>query len=101
MISDIKLNAEASRLLVLKAACGRDQGSKSPLDIWTARLFATDAANRAADLAHRVHGCYGYSCEYPIERYSRDARGLSFVFGTQEMLKLFLAKSLMGLPLFG
>ncbi len=100
MISDMKLDVEAARLLVQRAARGRDEGSKDPVNIWTARLFATDAANRVADLAHRVHGCYGYSCEYPIERYSRDARGLSFVFGTQEMLKIFMAKSLIGLPLF-
>jgi alkylation response protein AidB-like acyl-CoA dehydrogenase len=87
------------RLLVYKDAWGRDQGDKSPVNIWIARLLATEMANRVADWAHHIYGAYGYSSEYPIERYSRDARGLSFVYGTEELHKIFLGKTLMEIPL--
>ncbi|MFQ6065683.1 MAG: acyl-CoA dehydrogenase family protein [bacterium] len=100
MISDMKVAVETARLAVYRAAWGIDQKDKSPVNIWVARLLATEMANRVAGWAHRIYGTYGYSSEYPIERYSRDARGLSFVYGTQEFIKILLGKTLMGIPLF-
>jgi alkylation response protein AidB-like acyl-CoA dehydrogenase len=61
-----------------------------------AKLFATEAAVRAANQAVLLHGGRGYSSEYPVERYLRDAKGLQIYEGTSHIQRIIIARSLVG-----
>jgi butyryl-CoA dehydrogenase len=60
-----------------------------------AKLFASEAAGRVTDLAVQIHGGYGYSKAYPVERYHRDARVTRIYEGTSEIHRMVIAKSVM------
>src|SRR6185436_12581391 len=74
MISEMVLGYETSKLLVMQAAWMKDQGLRNTRETSLAKWHATESAFRAAHLAIQVHGAYGYSAEYGIERYFRNAR---------------------------
>ena len=99
-LSEMITSVETARLALQKAAWGRDQGDRSPVAVWTARTVCVDTALRVAELAQKIFATYGYTYEYPVASYVQDIQGLPYLFGTQEVLKTFIAKSTLGLPLF-
>ena len=91
-ISDMVTELDAARLLALRAAWLKDQGKSHTREAAMAKLFATEAAGRAADEALQIHGGYGYVKEYPIERYYRDVRVTRIYEGTSEIQRLVIAR---------
>ena len=85
---------EASRLLVEQAARAYDTGERCDLEAGMAKLYASEAALENSLDAMRIHGAYGYSKEYNIERYYRDAPLLAIGEGTNELQRLIIAKKL-------
>jgi glutaryl-CoA dehydrogenase (non-decarboxylating) len=87
---------EASRLLVVQAAELKNRGVRNTRETSLAKWFACDEALKAADEAIQVHGAYGYSNEYPVERYMRNARGAVIYEGTREIHQLVQAAYALG-----
>jgi butyryl-CoA dehydrogenase len=84
----------AAELLMLDAARRKDSGERADLEAGMAKLFATEVAEEAALEAMRIHGGYGYSQEYPIERLYRDAPVLILGEGSNEIQQLVIARRL-------
>ncbi|MBI2893163.1 MAG: acyl-CoA dehydrogenase family protein [Deltaproteobacteria bacterium] len=84
----------AARLMVYDAARTKDRGEDVTLPAAMAKLFATETCNLVADDALQIHGAYGYSREFPVERYYRDARLTTIVEGTSEIQHLIIARAL-------
>ena len=96
MLSDMATSIEAARLLVHRAAGLRDRGGvRTTKEASMAKLFASEMVNRVAYLAGQIHGAYGYSREYPVERYYRDARVTTIYEGTSEIQRLVIARALL------
>ncbi len=95
MIADMATELDAGRLLALRAAWLKDQGQPFTREAAMAKLFATEAAGRAADAALQIHGGYGYVKEYAIERYYRDVRVTRIYEGTSEIQRLVIARSVL------
>jgi len=93
-LADMATRVEAARLLVDQAASVYDKGGRCDLEAGMAKLFATEAAVENALEAMRIHGAYGYSREYNIERYYRDAPLLAIGEGTNELQRLIIARQL-------
>jgi len=93
-LADMATRVEAARLLVEQAARVYDQGGRCDLEAGMAKLFATEAAVENSMEAMRIHGAYGYSKEYNIERYYRDAPLLAIGEGTNELQRLIIARQL-------
>jgi alkylation response protein AidB-like acyl-CoA dehydrogenase len=93
-LADMATRVEASRLLVEQAAAAYDRGGRCDMEAGMAKLFATEAAVENAMEAMRIHGAYGYSKEYNIERYYRDAPLLAIGEGTNELQRLIIARQL-------
>jgi len=91
MLADMVTEIDAARLLVRKAAWKQDSGSRFSLEAATAKLFASEMATRVAHKAIQIHGGYGYSREYPVERAYRDARITEIYEGTSEIQRLVIA----------
>ncbi len=85
---------EAARLLVLRAAWMKDRGQPFTREAAQAKLYASEAANRAAYACLQVFGGYGYMREYGIERYYRDARATTIYEGTSEVQRMVIARAL-------
>ena len=85
---------EAARLLVDSAAKAYDAGLRCDMEAGMAKLFATEAALENAIEAMRIHGAYGYSKEYNVERYFRDAPLLCIGEGTNELQRIIIARQL-------
>jgi len=101
LIAETSTALAAARALTYSAAQQMDGPlPPSPLPLYMAKLYATEMAIDVTQKAMQVHGGTGYSCELPLERYYRDARGLTLHFTPSEMLKGMLGKMLMGLPPF-
>ena len=95
MIADMATQLEAARLLTYRAAVLKDSGRPFTAEASMAKLFASEAANRVAYLALQIHGGYGYSREFPVERLYRDARVLTLYEGTSEVQRLIIARQLL------
>ncbi len=95
-LADMATRAEAARLLTEKAARTLASGARSDLEAGMAKLFATEAAVENSLEAMRIHGGYGYSKEYVVERLYRDAPLLVIGEGTNEIQRLVIAKRLVG-----
>ena len=93
-LADMATDLEASRLLVLSAAKKRDTGERCDLEASMAKLFASRAAAKHALEAMHIHGAYGYSTEFDVERYYRDAPLLTIGEGANEILMTVIAKGL-------
>tara|TARA_E500000331_G_scaffold358453_1_gene425366 strand:- start:6199 stop:7338 length:1140 start_codon:yes stop_codon:yes gene_type:complete len=93
-LADMVTRVEGARLLVDQAARVYDQGQRCDMEAGIAKLFATEAAMENAAEAMRIHGAYGYSPEYDIERYYRDAPLLCIGEGTNELQRLIIARQL-------
>jgi alkylation response protein AidB-like acyl-CoA dehydrogenase len=96
VLADMAADLEAARLLTRRAAWMRDRGMPNSQAVSIAKLFATEAACRAADQAVLLHGGRGYSNEYPVERYYRDVKGLQIYEGTSQIQRIILARELLG-----
>jgi alkylation response protein AidB-like acyl-CoA dehydrogenase len=94
-LAEMGTRLEAARLLTLKAARMKDAGERSDLEAGMAKLFASEAAKANAEEALRIHGGYGYSKEYEIERIYRDAPLLLIGEGTSEIQKMVIGKKLL------
>jgi alkylation response protein AidB-like acyl-CoA dehydrogenase len=93
-LADMATRVEAARLLVEAAARAYDAGGRSDLEAGMAKLYATEAALENSLEAMRIHGAYGYSKEFNIERYYRDAPLLAIGEGTNEMQRIIIARQL-------
>ncbi|MEP7358432.1 MAG: acyl-CoA dehydrogenase family protein, partial [Anaerolineales bacterium] len=96
MLADAATEIEAARLLVYRAAWLKQNGAPYTRAAAQAKLFATEMAERVARNAIQVHGGYGYSAEYPVERIYRDARLMTIGEGTSEIQRLVIARSIFG-----
>ena len=95
-LADMSADVEAARLLVYRAAWVKDQGLSATKATSIAKLFATEAAMKAASEAVLMHGNRGYSNEYPVERYYRDIKGLQIYEGTSQIQRIIIARELVG-----
>lgn len=91
MLADMATEIDAARLLVRKAAWKQDSGARFTMEASIAKLFASEMATRVAHKAIQIHGGYGYSREYPVERAYRDARITEIYEGTSEIQRLVIA----------
>jgi glutaryl-CoA dehydrogenase (non-decarboxylating) len=96
MIAQMVLGYETSKLLVMQAAWMKDQGVRNTRETGLAKWHATEEAFNAAHLAIQVHGSYGYSAEYGIERYFRNARAPIIYEGTTQIHKMLQAEHALG-----
>jgi glutaryl-CoA dehydrogenase (non-decarboxylating) len=96
MIADMVLGYETSRLLVMQAADAKNRGVRNTRETSLAKWHATESAFKAANLAIQVHGAYGYSAEYPVERYFRNARAPIIYEGTTQIHKMMQAEHALG-----
>ncbi len=96
-IAEMFVEEEAARLLVHRAAWMRDQGMRNSIEVSTAKFFAGETAVRAANTAVKIFGSYGFSTEYPVERFYRDAKSYQIVEGTSNIQKMILARNALGL----
>jgi alkylation response protein AidB-like acyl-CoA dehydrogenase len=94
-LADMATQIEAARMLTLKAARMKDAGERSDLEAGMAKLFASEAGRYCAEEALRIHGGYGYSKEYEIERIYRDAPLLLIGEGTSEIQRMVIGKKLL------
>ena len=94
-LADMATKVEAARLLTLKAARMKDAGQRSDLEAGMAKLFASEAGKEVVEDAFRIHGGYGYSKEYEIERLYRDAPLLLIGEGTSEIQRMVIGKKLL------
>jgi len=95
MLADMGTMVEAARLLTLKAAHVRDQEGDLSGPSAMAKLFAGRTASQVASMGVQIHGGYGYSKDYPIERYFRDARVTEIYEGTNEIQQIVIARELL------
>ncbi|MGE3305911.1 MAG: acyl-CoA dehydrogenase family protein, partial [Rhizobiaceae bacterium] len=94
ILGEMATRTEASRLLVRNAAAVYDRGDRCDMEAGMAKYFATEAAVTNSMDSMRVHGGYGYSKEFPVERIYRDAPLLTIGEGTNEMQRIIIAKQL-------
>ena len=94
-LADMATKIEAARLLTLKAARMKDAGERSDLEAGMAKLFASEAGKEVVEDAFRIHGGYGYSKEYEIERLYRDAPLLLIGEGTSEIQRMVIGRTLL------
>jgi alkylation response protein AidB-like acyl-CoA dehydrogenase len=94
-IADAYTELEAARLLLMQAAFRKEQGQPFAKEASMAKLFATEAANRACYEALQMLGGYGYTRDFPVERYARDARITTIYEGTSEVQRLIISREIM------
>jgi butyryl-CoA dehydrogenase len=97
MIADMVADCEAGRLLYLRAASLKNKDVRNTLETSIAKLFCGEAANKHAHNAVQIYGGYGYSDEYPVERYFRDAKVLNIYEGTREIQRMIIAQDALGI----
>src|SRR5689334_18688555 len=95
-LADMAADVEAARLLVYRAAWMKQQGLPTTRETSIAKLFATEAAVKAASEAVLIHGGRGYANEYPVERFYRDIKGLQIYEGTSHIQRIVIARELVG-----
>ncbi len=96
MIAQMIAHEEAARLLVYRAAWLADQQKPNNLETSIGKYCAAEAANYAADAAMKILGAYGYSTEFPVERYYRDAKSYQIVEGSSNVQKMIIAQDALG-----
>ncbi len=95
MLSDMATELDAARLLTWRAASMKDAGARHTMQSSEAKLFASEMATRVAHKAIQIHGGYGYSAEFPVERHYRDARITEIYEGTSEIQRIVIAASVL------
>ena len=99
-VADMLAETEAARLLANRVWLMLDRGEECAREASIAKLYATEAAVRVTSKAIQVHGAYGVSDRYPVERLFRDARMLTFPDGTSEVHRLLVGRAALGLDAF-
>jgi acyl-CoA dehydrogenase len=97
MVADMIAETDAARLLAYRAFALLDKGKTARMEASIAKAYATEAAVRIASKAVQIHGAYGLSEEYPVERYFRDARCYTIPDGTTEIQKLVIGREVLGM----
>jgi alkylation response protein AidB-like acyl-CoA dehydrogenase len=100
MIADSVVETQAARHLVHHAAYLKDRGKPFTKEACMGKYYASETAVRVAQRAIKLHGGYGYSNEFPVERYYRDAMGLCLYEGTSEIQKLIIGRETLGVAAF-
>lgn len=100
MVADISVDADAARLLTWRAADLIERGEPYGTAASKAKLFASEAAGRSANLAIQAFGGYGYVDEYPVQKYMRDARVMTLYEGTSQIQKLLIGRAETGINAF-
>lgn len=100
IVADMVAEVEASRLLTYRAFFVLDQGGTGRKEGSIAKAFATEAGVRVTSKAMQIHGAYGFSEEYPVERYFRDSRCYTIPDGTTEIQKLIVGREVLGISAF-
>jgi butyryl-CoA dehydrogenase len=95
MLSDMATQIDAARLLTYRAAYLHDKKRPFVKEAAMAKVFASEVSNRVTDKALQIHGGYGYTKDYPLERYLRDARITEIYEGTSEMMRMTIARSIL------
>lgn len=95
MLADSRTELEAARLLCLRAASMKERGVPFTREASSSKLFASEAANRVCNRAMQVHGGYGYTREFPVERYLRDVRITTIYEGTSEIQRMVIAREVL------
>ena len=96
-IAEMYVEEQAARLLVYRAACNRDLGQRNTVEVSCAKYYAAEVAVKAANQAVKIFGSYGFSTEYPVERFYRDAKSYQIVEGTSNIQKMIIARNALGL----
>jgi alkylation response protein AidB-like acyl-CoA dehydrogenase len=94
-LADMATQVDAARLLVRRAAAMKDAGERSDVEAGMAKLFASEAGRFCAEESLRIHGGYGYSKEYEIERIYRDAPLLLIGEGTSEIQRMVIGRKVL------
>ncbi len=94
-LADMQARTDAARLLVYKAACHKDQKLPYSVEAATAKLFASETAMEVTTKAVQLHGGYGYTREYPVERMMRDAKITEIYEGTSEVQKMVISATML------
>jgi butyryl-CoA dehydrogenase len=97
-LADMATEIDASRLLLYRAADCKDSGQPFSAESSMAKLHCSATARKVTDLAVQIHGGYGYSKEYDVERYFRDAKVTQIYEGTSEVQKMVIARSILKQP---
>jgi alkylation response protein AidB-like acyl-CoA dehydrogenase len=95
MLADMKVDHDAARLLTLRAASRKDLRRPFTREASMAKLFASEAAQRAVSRAVQIHGGYGYTEEFPVAKLFRDARVQTIYEGTSEIQRLVIAREVL------
>jgi alkylation response protein AidB-like acyl-CoA dehydrogenase len=95
-LADMRTAHDAARLLTLRAAALKQAGKRFTREASMAKLFASEAAQRAVSQAVQIHGGYGYIDDFPVERFFRDARVQTVYEGTSEVQRLVVAREVLG-----
>ena len=95
MLADVATELDAARLLALRAAALKEAGKPFTREGSMAKVFATEKANRAAEVGMQIHGGYGYIDEFPAERHYRDARATTIYEGTSEVQRIVIAREVL------
>lgn len=95
MIADSRTELDAAILLTQRAAWMKERGDRFGTQAAMAKVYASEAAGRICDRAIQVHGGYGYTKEYPVERYYRDVRVTRIYEGTSEIQRIVISRSLL------
>ena len=95
-LARMKVEEDTARLLVWRAACKKDKGERNTLEVSMAKYAAGEAAVHAANEAVKIFGSYGFSSEYPVERYLRDSKSFQIVEGTSNIQKMIIAGYVLG-----
>ncbi len=94
IIADMATEIEAARLMTLSAAAMKDNGENFTLQASMAKLYASEMVNRITARAVQLHGGYGFTKEYPVERYYRDARVFTIYEGTSEIQRIVISNQI-------
>jgi alkylation response protein AidB-like acyl-CoA dehydrogenase len=94
-IADMATRIEAARLLTYRAAWLKDRGHRTTREAATAKLYASEIAVRAAEDCVQIHGGYGFTKDYPAEKYYRDVKLMTIGEGTSEIQRLVIARQLL------
>lgn len=96
MLADSATELDAARLLALRAATMKEKGERFSREASMAKLYASETAVRVCNRAMQVHGGYGYTREFPVERFLRDVRVTTIYEGTSEIQRMVIARQLLG-----
>ena len=95
ILADMAMKIEASKLLTYRAAWLKDQGKDPVLEASMAKLFSSEAAMWITTKAIQIHGGYGYTQEYPVERYFREAKVTEIYEGTSEVQRMIISREIL------